>query len=148
MAIVLSLIALSLILWGLYSLHKVARYQSMTMWQAFCFWLSLYGTVFGPSQGKRDLGFYRSYRVQDYNGPGKDLIISHTKLIEHPILSRLELQFLRLPFDQQQVVELHEDFSSTIFQEFSTVQSWSVILISTSVDTEAEVEMRIRELSK
>lgn len=46
----------------------------------------------------------RRYRVQDYNGEGKDLVISHDKLIVHPDLAQYEDQFLYILFGEEEVI--------------------------------------------
>ena len=48
----------------------------------------------------------RRYRVQDYNGAGKDLVISHDKLLVHPDLAQYEDQFLYILFGEESEVIL------------------------------------------
>lgn len=52
--------------------------------------------------------FYRKYRVQDYSGQGKDLILTHDQLVVHPDLSQYEDQFLFILFGDEEDIVLKE----------------------------------------
>lgn len=69
----------------------------------FIYWLRVL-------EGRRSMNQYslvsRRYRVQDYNGEGKDLVISHDKLLVHPDLSQYEDQFLYILFGEESEVIL------------------------------------------
>lgn len=140
----ITIVSVLVVLFAAFRIHVVASTYGIS-WLAA---LKLSVTNIFSKEDKYPLGFLRTYRIQDFNGQDKDLVITHEKLMKHPKLHVLEKEFLVLPFGEEASIGLTEDYSSYLFDDFSVRTELRVTLITQSVDTESMVAFRLQQISK